>query len=40
MHEDRLPTYGDYMIKLVRLLHELQRLARSSLIHAKLRSKL
>ena len=39
MDDDRLPTYGDYMIKLVTLLHEIQRTARSNLIQAKLRSK-
>ena len=39
MDDDRLPTYGDYMIKLVTLLHEIQRTARSNLIQPKLRSK-
>ena len=39
MDDDRLPTYGHYMIKLVTLLHEIQRTTSSNLIQAKLRSK-
>ena len=32
MDDDQLPRYDDYMIKLVTLLHEIQRTARSNLI--------
>ena len=39
MDDDRFPTYRDYIIKLVTLLHEIQRTARSNSIQGKLRSK-
>lgn len=37
--EDKLPTYDDYLVKLVTQLHEIRRIARENLIRAKLKSK-